>query len=238
MSELSPSSPFLSVIIPVWNEAAGIVDTLQSLQSLRHAGHELIIVDGGSDDGTVGLARPYCDQVLVSSPGRALQMNEGARRARGDWLLFLHADTQLPPDGLAHLKGLPGANSAWGRFDVRLSGDRWLFRVIARFMNLRSRLTGICTGDQGIFVRRDVFEALGGYRPLPLMEDVELSRRLCLVSRPRCIPSPVTTDSRRWEKGGVWRTMLLMWQLRWRFWRGESPEALASLWRRDVRRVE
>ncbi|MDX5328698.1 MAG: TIGR04283 family arsenosugar biosynthesis glycosyltransferase [Marinobacter sp.] len=225
----------LSVVVPVWREAAGIEEFLQRLQPVRQSGHELIVVDGGSPDNTADLARPLCDRLLVSEPGRAVQMNAGAAAARGDLILFLHADTRLPPDALEQLSESQRLGRPWGRFDVRLSGRHVMFSVIAWFMNWRSRLTGVCTGDQGIFVRRDVFEALGGYRAMPLMEDVELSKRLKLVACPYCISSPVITDSRRWEQGGVWPTIVLMWRLRWRYWRGDSPESLAALWRRNVR---
>jgi rSAM/selenodomain-associated transferase 2 len=225
----------LSVIVPVWMEAAGVTDTLRALQPIRAEGHEVVVVDGGSTDRTVELARPLCDRVVVSEKGRALQMNAGAAAAKGDLLLFLHADTRLPANSLEHLVSFVHSRCAWGRFDVRLSGERSLFRVIAWFMNRRSRLTGICTGDQAMFVRRDAFEALGGFQLMPLMEDVEFSRRLCLVSRPFCIKEPVVTDSRRWQTHGAWRTIFLMWQLRWRYWRGESPESLAQIYRSDVR---
>ncbi|MCM0612559.1 TIGR04283 family arsenosugar biosynthesis glycosyltransferase [Marinobacter sediminum] len=228
--------PFsLSVIVPVWMEAAGVEDTLRALAPLKSAGHEVIVVDAGSTDGTAELARPLCDRVVISEKGRAVQMNAGAVVAKGDVLLFLHADTGLPSDALEHLRRFTFSRRAWGRFDVRLSSKRASYRVIAWFMNRRSRLTGICTGDQAMFIRRDTFEALGGFQPLPLMEDVEFSRRLCLVSRPYCIASPVTTDSRRWETLGTWRTIFLMWRLRWRYWRGESPESLAQAYRSDVR---
>ncbi len=225
----------LSVIVPVWMEAASVVDTLEALAPLRALGHEVIVVDAGSSDGTAERARSLCDRVIQSEKGRAVQMNAGAAVARGDLLLFLHADTRLPPGALEQLTAFVQSHRAWGRFDVRLTGKRPLFRVIAWFMNQRSRLTGICTGDQALFVRRDVFEALAGFAPLPLMEDVELSRRLCLVSRPFCIREPVLTDSRRWQKHGAWRTIFLMWRLRWRYWRGESPESLAQVYRSDVR---
>ncbi|MDK9558955.1 TIGR04283 family arsenosugar biosynthesis glycosyltransferase [Marinobacter sp. M216] len=228
--------PFsLSVIVPVWREAPGIESSLKALASIREAGHQVIVVDAGSDDGTAVLAGPLCDRVLVSERGRGAQMNAGAAAAGGNLLLFLHADTRLPADAVTQLETFMTSRSAWGRFDVRLSGRRALFRVIAWFMNQRSRLTGVCTGDQAMFVRRDAFEALGGFRAQPLMEDVEFSRRLCLVSRPYCIHSPVITDSRRWEKLGPWRTIFLMWRLRWRYWRGESPESLAQAYRSDVR---
>lgn len=238
MSDGVEPSLRVSVVIPVWMEAAGIVSALDALQPLRAAGHEVIVVDSGSTDGTPDLARPLCDRVLPSAPGRAVQMNTGAAAATGDVLLFLHADTQLPDDAMAWIEQALFSGRVWGRFDVRLSGRHRMFPVIAWFMNQRSRLTGVCTGDQALFVRRDAFEALGGYCEMPLMEDVELSQRLCLVGRPFCVPSPVVTDSRRWEQGGVWRTIWLMWRLRWRYWRGESPESLAVLWRRNVRRAD
>lgn len=230
------SEPFsLSVIMPVWQEAGTIADTLQALQPQRQAGHEVIVVDAGSPDGTPELARPWCDRVVISGKGRAMQMNAGAAVARGNVLLFLHADTRLPESALSELERFAHSPYGWGRFDVALSARRPIFRVIAWFMNRRSRLTGICTGDQGIFVRRGVFEALGGFREMPLMEDIEISRRLRLVSRPWCINDPVVTDSRRWEQNGPWRTIFLMWRLRWRYWRGESPESLAQAYRSDVR---
>ncbi len=221
--------------MPVWREASGIVETLTALQPLRDLGHEVIVVDGGSDDGTASLARPLCDRLLVSEPGRAAQMNAGARKASGNVLLFLHADTRLPEDALAQLQQFHRSARHWGRFDVQLSGSRPLFRLVSWMINRRSRLSGIATGDQGMFVRASVFDALGGYASMPLMEDVELSRRLKLTSRPFCIRSPVITDSRRWEVNGAWRTIFLMWRLRWRFWRGESPESLATAYRTDVR---
>lgn len=229
--------PFsLSVVVPVWMEAASIVSTLEALQPLRQAGHEVIVVDAGSTDGTADRARGLCDRVLQSDKGRAVQMNAGAMQARGNVLLFLHADTRLPPQALPALEAFYRSDRQWGRFDVRLSGRRPLFRVIALLMNWRSRLTGVCTGDQGLFVRRTVFESLGGFRPIPLMEDVEFSTRLKHLSRPCCIGYPVVTDSRRWEQRGAWRTILLMWRLRWRYWRGESPENLARAYRSDVRK--
>ncbi|MEP1213425.1 MAG: TIGR04283 family arsenosugar biosynthesis glycosyltransferase [Marinobacter sp.] len=231
-------SLLLSVIVPVWREAASIQSFLRSLQPVREGGHEVIVVDGGSDDGTAELAAPWCEQVLTGGKGRALQMNAGADAARGNVLLFLHADTALPDTAIDHLQHFFSSQQQWGRFDVRLSGQRAVFRVVAWFMNRRSRLTGIATGDQAMFVRTSVFRALQGFAPIPLMEDVELSKRLCSLSRPYCISDPVTTDSRRWEQEGAWRTILLMWRLRWRYWRGESSESLAAAYRADVRHAD
>lgn len=233
---MTSTYPVISVIIPVWQEAAGIVNTLQALEPLRISGHEVIVVDGGSDDGTRERAVRHCDQVLISGRGRAVQMNVGAASARGDVLLFLHADTQLPEGAAGHLGEFFQSSRQWGRFDVRLSGERRLFRMIAWFMNQRSRLTGIATGDQAMFMRRSSFDALGGFAALPLMEDIEFSGRLKLASRPYCISDPVVTDSRRWQTHGAWRTIWLMWRLRWRYWRGEAPDELAKVYRSDVRK--
>lgn len=232
-----PPLPAVSIIIPVLNESVSIVSSLERLSAVRRtAVAEVIVVDGGSADDTVALASPLCDRVVVSERGRAAQMNRGAEEARGAVLLFLHADTSLPDGAGELLETFLASDRVWGRFDVRLSGDRFIFRVIALMMNQRSRLTGIATGDQAIFVRRDQFEDLAGYRKLPLMEDIELCQRLRQVTRPFCISRPVVTDSRRWEQLGPWRTIVLMWRLRWRYWRGEDPAHLALAYRSDVRR--
>jgi rSAM/selenodomain-associated transferase 2 len=224
-------APALSIVMPVLDEAAGLAGTLATLAPLRARGVELIVVDGGSRDGTPQLALPWADAVVASPRGRARQMNAGAAQARGAVLLFLHADTQLPDGADAAVAAATAHGAAWGRFDVRIAGRPWMLRVVARAMNLRSRLTGIATGDQAIFVRRDVFERIGGYADQPLMEDVELCRRLRRAGRPACLRQRVTTSGRRWETRGVWRTIVLMWSLRWRYWRGESPEALARAYR-------
>ena len=215
----------LSIIMPVRNEATGIVATLTPLQPLRDK-LEIILVDGGSTDDTVALAAPLVDQLLQSTPGRAAQMNAGAALAQGQWLLFLHADTQLPAN---FLELLPTAHATpqWGRFDVRLFPSSPMLQVVAWMMNWRSRLTGVCTGDQAIFVRRALFEQLGGYAPIPLMEDIELSKRLRKISPPLCLRPPLTTSSRRWQTHGTLRTIVLMWWLRWRYWRGAPVEELA-----------
>ncbi|THF62650.1 TIGR04283 family arsenosugar biosynthesis glycosyltransferase [Pseudothauera rhizosphaerae] len=217
----------LSIILPVLDEAGCIVATLSRLQALRRQGAELIVVDGGSRDGTVGLAEPLADRVIASPRGRSLQMNAGAAIATGDVLLFLHADTSLPEEGWEAISHAVARGAVWGRFDVRIDGRPWMLRVIAAMMNWRSRLSGIATGDQAIFVRRAAFLALGGYPPMPLMEDLALSDALKAVSRPACLRSRVTTSGRRWERKGVWRTIFLMWRLRAAFRRGVSPDALA-----------
>jgi rSAM/selenodomain-associated transferase 2 len=231
----------LSVVMPVLNEAAGIVATLATLAPLRAAGHEVIVADGGSSDGTVALAAAQADEVLAAPRGRARQMNAGAARARGEVLLFLHADTRLPRDAAAQLQQALAAGAHWGRFDLRIETDaaarragRWMFPLVGTLINLRSRLSGIATGDQAIFVRTSLFQQLGGYADQPLMEDIELCRRLKALpaaGAPACLRTRVATSGRRWQQHGVWRTIVLMWWLRWRYWRGDSAEALARLYR-------
>jgi rSAM/selenodomain-associated transferase 2 len=225
--------PRLSIIIPVLNEAAGIEAALERLQPLRRRGHELIVVDGGSEDDTAQRVRPLADRVLMAPRGRARQMNAGACEASGEVLLFLHADTRLPEDAEQLIVGgLRERGLAWGRFDVRIEGSHWLLRPTALGMNMRSRLTGVCTGDQCIFVYRDRFVQLGGYPPIALMEDIALSKMLRRLSRPLCITARVTTSGRRWERDGVLRTILLMWWLRLRYFLGASPARLARIYDR------
>jgi len=221
----------LSLVVPALNEAAGIAATLQALAPLRAARHEVIVVDGGSSDSTAALAAPHADHVLTSERGRAAQMNTGAALAQGDWLLFLHADTRLPPGAEAALQHAARQGARWGRFDVRIEGRSPWLPLIATLMNTRSRLTGIATGDQAIFVEAALFRQLGGYAALPLMEDIELSRRLRATSRPACLRARVLTSGRRWERRGVWRTVWLMWRLRWRYWRGTPADELARAYR-------
>lgn len=219
----------LSIIVPVLNEAAIIKEALARLEPLRERGAEVIIVDGGSGDGTPELAQPLADRVAAAPPGRARQMNEGAATARGDVLLFLHADTMLPEaaDRLV-AEALADPRRAWGRFDVQIAGRQRALALVATMMNWRSRLSGIATGDQAIFVRRAAFAAVGGFPDIPLMEDIALSRALKRLSRPSCIGSQVTTSGRRWEQQGVARTILLMWRLRLAYSFGADPAKLAS----------
>lgn len=219
----------LSIIIPVLNEAGVIAATLQALQTCRGRGHEVIVVDGGSTDGSVELAVGLADKVLSSPRGRALQMNEGARHAEGDILLFLHADTLLPPDAdWLVCWALTCQDRAWGRFDLRLTGRHPLLRIVERAINLRSALSGIATGDQAIFLTRALFEAVGGFEPIPLLEDVALCRRLRAVSRPCRLHAPVLSSSRRWEEHGILRTVLLMWRLRLAYYLGADPAVLVK----------
>ena len=219
----------ISIIIPALNEAAGIGATLAALQPLRSRGHDVIVVDGGSEDGTPELARPLADRVIAAPRGRASQMNAGAAEARGDVVLFLHADTVLPEDAdRIVLEGLATTRLLWGRFDVRIAGRHPLLPVVAWLMNLRSRMTGVATGDQAIFAWREAFLRAGGFPPLPLMEDVALARALGGFSRPLCLAERVTTSGRRWESRGVLRTIALMWWLRLRYLLGASPDRLAQ----------
>lgn len=218
----------LAVVIPVLDEARGITAALEALRPLRRAGHEVIVVDGGSGDGTPDLAKPLADQVLqCPRRGRAYQMNMGARACRADVLLFLHADVRLPKDADRLILGALAARArGWGFFAVRLTGRAFMLRVVAHMMDWRSRLTGIATGDQAIFVRKPLFDALGGFPAIPLMEDIALSRRLKDIHGPLRIARPATASSRRWEDKGIWRTIALMWRLRLAFFLGADPHEL------------
>lgn len=213
----------LSIIVPALDEAQRIGAALQALEPLRRSGHEVIVVDGGSRDATAALARPACDRVLRCERGRAVQMNAGARAASGEALLFLHADTCLPRDA-DRLVAAALKTHLWGRFDVRIESRQAALKLVGWCMNLRSRLTGIATGDQAIFVRREAFP---GFPEIALMEDVAFSRAMKRRGRPACLKSRVTTSARRWEARGVLRTILLMWQLRLLYFLGASPERLA-----------
>ena len=219
----------LTIVLPVLDEAAIIVAALRALAPLRARGAEIIVADGYSRDGTVRLARPFADRVITVRRGRGAAMNAGAMFGSGDALLFLHADTMLP-DGADRLIDAALARRAWGRFDLRIAGRRPLFAVIARMINWRSRLTGVATGDQAIFVTREAFEAVGGFPDLPLMEDIAISRRLKRLCRPFCIATPAITSGRRWELNGVVRTILLMWRLRLSYYLGVKPALLAKLY--------
>ncbi len=217
----------LSIIMPVLDEATGIEATLMALAPYRTRGCELIVVDGGSRDGTLALARPLADRTLIAPRGRAAQMNAGASVARGDVLVFLHADTKLPENADALIRdGLAQSGRVWGRFDVRFDQDG-IMPLIAVMMNLRSRLTSIATGDQAIFVTRAAFDAIGGFPAQPLMEDIALSSRIRRISRPAYIRARVTTSARRWRKQGILRTVFMMWRLRLAYFLGADPAQLA-----------
>lgn len=218
----------VSIIIPCLNEADGIATTLETLQPLRARGVEVLVVDGGSSDDTVERALGRADHVIKAERGRARQMNAGAAQASGGILLFLHADCRLPAvaDGLI-VDGLQRKRRSWGRFDVSLDSRSPLLRMVGMLMNLRSRITGIATGDQGMFVTRSLFEAVGGFPEIALMEDVELSRRLKRYGRPLCLRHRMGVSARRWQTYGTVRTIVLMWRLRFAYWLGADPDVLA-----------
>jgi len=216
----------VSAIVPALNEAMTIERTLKSLQAIRSEGGEIIVVDGGSEDETSKLAAAWADKVIRSSKGRARQMNAGAAVASGDLLFFVHADTLFSQTLTNDLIDRVSVKQSWGFFPVILSGQHWLFRVIERMMNWRSRLTSVATGDQAIFVSRALWQELGGYADIPLMEDIEFSKRLRKRAAPQVMPRPITTSSRRWEEYGIAKTIVLMWRLRWKYYRGIDPREL------------
>ena len=221
----------ISIIVPAYNEAAVIADLLRALASYRSRGHEVIVVDGGSEDDTAATAAPWADRVLTAPRGRARQMNAGALAAQGEVLWFVHADSGVPQDADALIGSAREQGAAWGWFDVRLSGAHPALRMVEWMMNRRARLSRVATGDQGLFVSRALFQAVGGFADIELMEDVELSKRLRRHARPVCIRAPLVTSSRRWERDGILRTILLMWRLRLAYALGARPNALAKRYR-------
>lgn len=222
----------LSIIIPALNEAKSLRLLLPALLA-QNESVELIVADGGSQDETPSVVTRFGAQLVISERGRARQMNAGAASAGGEILLFLHADSHPPAAAFQLVEQAIANGNLWGRFDLRLSGKHWLLRVVERMINWRSCLSGIATGDQAIFLRRETFKSLGGYAEIPLMEDVELSKRLKRLAAPCCIRQPLTTSSRRWEHYGIVRTILLMWQMRLAYFLGVSPESLAQRYRRS-----
>ena len=220
----------LSIIIPAFNEAENIQQILKPLQRLRARGVDVIVVDGGSGDQTVLRATPLVDRLVASTKGRAIQMNTGAALAQNDVLLFLHADSILPNNADDLIAEAIARGETWGRFEVNIRGAHTMLPVVAWFMNHRSRLTGISTGDQGLFVTRSAFDRVGGFPLQPLMEDVEICKRLRKLAPPACLSARITTSGRRWEKHGVWRTIFLMWKLRFRYWRGAAPADLHAVY--------
>ncbi len=217
----------ISIIIPTLNEEAAIKNLLQQLQTYREQGYEVIVADGGSSDKTISIAEKFSDNVIYSESGRAVQMNKGAFNAKHDVLWFLHADTIIPLDAIEYIQQALNKND-WGRFNVRLSGSNFLFRIIEKMMNLRSCLTGIATGDQGIFIKRDIFNLVNGYSDIALMEDIDISKKLKKISKPACLKEKLITSSRRWEQRGIISTVILMWRLRFLYWLGVSADKLAT----------
>ena len=202
----------LSIIVPVYNESGQIEQCLKKLQLLRQQGHEVIVVDGGSDDDTLSLATPLCDIATQSKKARATQMNAGAAEATGDYLLFLHVDTVLP-DNVSKLF-LQLNKDKWGRFDISLSGNHFMFRIIEKCMNIRSRISGIATGDQVLFIDKALFLKVNGFPEIALMEDIAISKTLLKIAKPVCLKEKVVSSSRRWEKHGIIKTIIKMWLLR------------------------
>lgn len=221
----------ISIIIPVLNEEKNIHRFLSSLTQYKDRGHEIILVDGGSTDNTTSIAEPMVTHCITSEAGRAKQMNTGAKTSKGDILLFLHADTLLPNNADLFIQESL-TDKQWGRFNVQLTSDHFAFRVIEYMINLRSRITGIATGDQALFITKDTFNRVGCYPDIKLMEDICISKNLLKHSRPACLKQKVITSSRRWEKHGILRTVFLMWSLRLRFFLGANPEDLAAEYQR------
>jgi len=219
--------PALCIVVPVLDEAASLRARLKALDAFRRRGARVVVVDGGSDDDTLAIAREHADLALLAPRGRASQMNAGAAACPADVLLFLHADTVLPDNADALVRRATLGPFAWGRFDVRIDSPRAALRMVSAMMNLRSRWTGIATGDQALFVRHDLFRQIGGFPDLPLMEDIAMSRALKRHGPPACLKDRVTTSARRWERHGVWRTIVLMWRLRAAYFLGADPRQLA-----------
>lgn len=227
---IHPMYPEISIIVPILNEIELLPELLAHLQQWQRRGCEVLLVDGGSSDGSADVAETIGFTVLRSLRGRARQMKVGAASARGSAFVFLHADSRLPANAdLQILEALK--QRRWGRFDVQLTGEKWMLSVIAYSMNCRSRITGIATGDQAIFIDKEAFFAVGGFPEMPLMEDIEISKRLKQLGRPRCLKTHVSTSGRRWIQNGIWSTIWLMWRLRWAYWRGQPTEQLAKLYR-------
>lgn len=237
VAQSSPAMPVaadsvISMIVPALNEAGTIEATLRQLQDSRNRGHEVIVVDGGSSDASVQLARPLTDRVLHAPAGRASQLQAGADMAHGDLFWFLHADTRIPTHAVdAIVNALSSGSHQWGYFEVQFPERTGLLGLVAWMMNRRSRMTRIATGDQGVFVTRELFSRIAGYRPIPLMEDITLSRCLKRHSKPACIDMKLTTSSRRWRRHGILRTILLMWSLRLAYCLGVSPTTLAKYYK-------
>ena len=220
-------TPDISIIIPVINEAEQITTQLQALQTLR-PGCELLLVDGGSDDDSPAIAAPLVDRIIHSSRGRARQLNAGAKMATADLLLFLHVDTQLPDNAAALMTEAVAAGHSWGRFDVGFDNALPVFNLIACMMNWRSRLSGIATGDQAMFMTQAAFRTVGGFPEIALMEDIAISARLKTLGKPSCLNAKVITSARRWQQYGILKTILLMWRLRLAYFFGADPDQLAS----------
>lgn len=223
----------VSIIIPALNEANNIENTLANIEKMVQQGHECIVVDGGSTDDTLSICSQYNVTCLKSEKGRAVQMNYGAAHAKNNILVFLHADTLLPYNAIAIINKCISAKHSkylWGRFNVKFTGQRFILRIIEFFMNLRSCITGIATGDQVVFIEKELFEKVNGFKQIPLMEDIEISKALKKYSRPICIKNKVITSSRRWELNGYWKTITLMWKIRLLYFFGVPADKLVKMY--------
>lgn len=224
----------ISIIIPILNEEKNLPQLVSTLSKLTPQPNNIVIVDGGSDDDSVAVAQNSGLTIITAERGRASQQNTGAEYAiktyQPDLLLFLHADTQLPKNGLTliseHFSDKDN-HKFWGRFDVQLDSTHWLLKLVSFMINWRSRITGIATGDQAIFINANLFEQVNGFANIPLMEDVEICKRLRRLTKPICIKEKAITSARRWEKHGRVKTIVLMWRLRFEYWLGVSPDKLA-----------
>ena len=228
MAGLLPDRTRLSIIIPVLNEAEQLAICLEDLgaRSWTGDGTEIIVCDGGSGDGTEVVACQYSCRLLCGPPGRALQMNQGAAEAGGEHFLFLHVDSRLPDA----FDGVLPADAHWGFFRLRLDGRAAIYRIIESAINLRTRLTGVAGGDQGIFFSRSCFERLHGFPQIPLMEDVAVCKQARKLTRPHIVHARLTSSSRRWQQNGVLRTIALMWSLRLAYWLGVDPRRLHRIY--------
>lgn len=221
----------IAIIVPVVNEAENMPALIEQLLQFNQPENEVVIVDGGSTDGTQYIVADLNLETVSAPKGRASQMNAGVMHSDADILVFLHADTEMPPNGLDLIRKAIADGADWGRFNVTISGSHPMLKIIALLINWRSRLTGIATGDQVIFIHRDLFNAVAGFPEQPLMEDIEISKRLKKISRPACLSEKVVTSGRRWQKHGIWKTIVLMWWLRFSYWRGVSASTLAEYYR-------
>lgn len=221
--------PRISIVIPVLNEGGQLVERLQALQSFRSQ-CQLLVVDGGSSDASATIAAPWVDLVMIGSRGRALQMNMGAGQAEAELLLFLHADTCLPHNAVSSIVEAINNGAQWGRFNVKFDNPQLIFKLIALMMNVRSKLTGIATGDQALFMTRTIFQQVGGFPEIALMEDIALSTQLKRIGKPACLKAKVTTSARRWQQRGIIKTIVLMWRLRLCFYMGVEADQLAKFY--------
>ncbi len=229
MPDDDPENRLFSVIIPTLNESTSLTHALKELlASIESQSQvEIILCDGGSDDDSLKQVQQFPVTLVNAEKGRALQMNAGAQQATGEWLVFLHADTRLPKNWMNLIQGCEGD---WGRFNVQLSGQHWLLRIVEKSMNWRSQKTSIATGDQVLFFRSGFFHELGGFPEIPLMEDIAISKLARKFTAVNCIAQPVITSSRRWEKNGILRTIVLMWSLRLAYWLGIKPDRLHRIY--------